>query len=332
MPNDYTLRISITPTCNLNCLYCNRIKVINYKEIMSKQDLIETIKAGFDAGIRKISWTGGEPTTRPDFIEIIKETKDIGMEKQSMTTNGILYYKMADKLKRYGINKINFSLDTLYREEYKKICDFDGLKQVLLSIKKATKLYKQIKINCVVMKSNMNIIKEMVNYFDKFNGKVIVRFLEIVPFGLMYKHDKSFFGKIFFPIKEMIYELEKFGKLSPVEIKGDVPKSLYFKIDGKNGTYGVNPNYSVGYKCAKKQCPKIRVSPHGFVSNCTTQLKYVRDFRNRTLEEKKKLMKEIVLEKQVRKYSGFKHKQKYYDFWRFGINPAHIKKRFYGIV
>jgi len=325
-PNNYTLRISITSVCNLNCLYCNTQRIIDLKSVIKKEDIIGIIKAGYLAGIRKITWTGGEPTVRPDFIRIVKEAKNIGIKKQSMTTNGILYYKIAKQLKVAGISKINFSLDTLNPEEYRKICGYDGFDKVMKSIDEAIKLYDRVKINCVITKSNSHVIKEMIDYFDKkYSGKLTIRFLEIVPCGQTYKKDKSIFRKNFVAIKEMINNFKKIGRITPIYLEGDVPKSLYYKIEGKKGIYGVNPNYSVGYICDKTRCPKIRVSPNGFVSNCTVQLKYARDFRNTTQEEKNKLMQDIVKEKKNRNYKGFRHKQKYYDFWRFGIMPKNFK-------
>ena len=326
--NNYTLRISITSACNLNCIYCNTQRKIDLKSVLSREDIVGIVEAGFNAGVRKISWTGGEPTVRPDFVEIVRATNKIGIKTQSITTNGILYSNIAQQLKDAGILKINFSLDTLNAEDYKKICGHDGFDKVIKSIEEATKLYERVKINCVVTKSSRHVIKEMIDYFGKYGEKMIVRFLEMVPCGQMYENDKSMFGQNFLSVKKMISDFKKIGKLSKVFVEGDVPKSLYYKIEGRNGIYGVNPNHSVGYVCDKKKCPKIRVSPNGFVSNCSIQLKYVRDFRGTRQEEKNKLMSEIVNEKESRDYRGFRHKQKYYDFWRFGMNPGFIIKKF----
>ncbi|NTU66751.1 MAG: radical SAM protein [Candidatus Moranbacteria bacterium] len=328
MENNYTLRISVTSLCNLNCIYCNTQRVANPRELMSEKDIEDLLRAAFQAGIKKVSWTGGEPTIRPDFLKLVKKAKEIGIVRQSLTTNGILYSKIAEDLREYGLTKINFSLDSLESEKYKKICGYDGLHKVITSIDKAVDLYNKIKINCVVTKSNISIIGEMIDYFDKYNGKVVVRFLEIVPCGQMYEYNKSIFEDQFVSENEMLNHMKDIGELTPVKIFGDVPKSSYFKIKGKRGIYGVNPNFSVGFKCDQKKCPKIRVSPNGFVSNCTINLNHVRDFRNKTLEEKIELMKEIVKEKKRRDYSGFLHRQKYYDFWRFGVTPEYIDKKF----
>lgn len=322
---------SITSLCNLNCIYCNTGRVVSHNELMSYEDIVGILEAGFRSGIRKVSWTGGEPTVRKDFLKIVKKARDIGFIHQSLTTNGVIYSEIAEELKIFGLTKVNFSLDTLNPEEYKKICGFDGFSKVIKSIEKAVTLYDRIKINCVATKLNRKVIGKMINYFDDYGDSVVVRFLEIVPCGQMYEDNQHIFEKEFLPAGDILGDMRKIGNLEPVNLEGDVPKSMYFKIAGKMGIYGVNPNFSVDYVCDRDRCKKIRVSPHGFVSNCTTDLKYVRDFRNKTTEQKNKLMKEIVNEKAERSYEGFRHEQKYYDFWRFGLNPGLISKKFYDI-
>lgn len=326
--NNYTLRISAISACNLNCSYCNPKRIIDCKKDMSDKDILDIIKAGVIAGIRKISWTGGEPTMRTSLLDLVKNAKLLGIKNQSITTNGIIFFKIADELKKAGISKVNFSLDTLNRSAYKKICQFDGLDFVKKSIDKALKLFPRVKINYVVMKNNIEMIDQFIKFAERYKGKLIVRFLEIVPCGEIYKKDKTTFQNNFVPMHEIKARLASYGKLTPIKIKGDVPKSVYYTIAGLSGIYGINPNYSFNYHCDGIKCPKIRVNPQGFISNCTIKLKYVRDFRNKTLEEKIKMMKEIVTEKLNRNYKGFRHKQKYYDFWRFGIIPDIINKRF----
>lgn len=328
LQNNYTLRISATSFCNLNCKYCNPKRNINCN-ILSDKDLLEIVESGISAGIRRITWTGGEPTVRKGFVNLVKKAKALGIKSQHLTTNGILFFKIADELKKAGISRVNFSLDTLDKNQYRNICGFDGFDYVIRSIKKAIKIYHYAKINCVLTKENFDEIDDFVKFIEKFQGKLTIRFLELVPCGQIYDKDPTIFEKNFVSIYKILNRLKRYGDLISLENKGDVPKSLYFRISGLKGIYGVNPNYSANYRCDQEKCTKIRVNPEGFVSNCTIRLEYVRDFRNKTLEERKKLMKEIVREKLNRDYTGFRHKQKYYDFWRFGIPPKYIKEKFY---
>ena len=313
MNNNYTLRISVTNNCNLNCSYCNPKRKIDPTIVLSDKELLEIIEAASCAGIKKVSWTGGEPTVRPNFIDLVRKAQELGMKKQNMTSNGLIYHRIADKLKEAGLTGVNFSLDTLDPEEFKKICGFDRLHDVIKSIEKATKF------NSVLTQSNRHVFSDLVNFTEKFNGKLIARFLEVVPCGQNYEENPRIFDKEFVPVYELLYKFAQLGKLIPLENTGDVRGTFYFKVEDMNGIYGLNPNYSKNYKCDEEDCRKVRLNPEGFISNCTIQLKYARQLKGKTLAQKKKILKEVVKEKMTRDYTSFKHKQKHYDFWRFGI-------------
>jgi len=319
---NYSLRIAVTSACNLNCSYCNPNRKISFDKLMSDKDLLEIIEAGVKSNINQIAWTGGEPTVRPNFIKLVKKAKELGIKQQRITTNGVIYYKMAEDLKLAGINQVDISLDTLDKKEFKKICGLDAFDNVMKSINKAVELHPLTKVNTVIFRSNFHTLQDFVDFIESFGGKLSTRISEIVPCGQLYEEDPTQFDRNFVPIHEMLFKFSTLGKLKPIQNRWDLVKSIYFKIEGKKGIYGVLPNHSANYKCDTLGCTKIRISPHGYVSNCTIQLKYLRNFCAKTLNQKIRMMREIVDEKLNRDYTGFRHKQKYYDFWRFGMNSG----------
>ena len=322
----YTFRISVTNNCNLNCVYCNPLRKTDVAKNLSDDEIVSILKAAYEAGLRNITWTGGEPTSRIHFTEIVSKAKEIGYKNQHITTNGIVYYLLADKLKEAGITRVNFSLDTLDREQFKKLCGMDGLDKVLKSIKKAVDIYGESKINSVIIQSNFNSIEKLIKFTESFNGKLTTRFLELVPCGSKYVENPTYFSNELLPIYEIVSYLAQKGKLILQKNTGNVPGSIYYKIEGMKGIYGVNPSYSNNYLCTKEKCNKIRMNPEGYVSNCTIQLKYTRNLQGKSYKEKVKLMKEIIVEKQNRDYTNFKHKQRFYDFWRFAIHSKEVDK------
>ena len=203
LQNNYTLRISVTPFCNLNCKYCNPKGNID-RDILFDKDLLEIVEAGIAAEIRRVTWTGGEPTVRKGFINLVKKVKALGIKKQHLTTNGILYFRIADELKRVGISRVNISLDTLNKNQYKNICGFDGFDYVIRSVKKAVETYGHAKINCVVTKENFDMVDDFVKFAEEFRGKLTVRFLELVPCGQIFDEDPTIFEKNFVMIDHHI--------------------------------------------------------------------------------------------------------------------------------
>ena len=142
-------------------------------------------------GIKKIKLTGGEPLTRKNSAALVRMLKELpGIEKVTLTTNGVLLGEQISELAEAGIDNINISLDTLNEEAFGKITRREGLPKVLESMKEALK-YPQIglKINCVPVIDDPQNLVEVARIAR--DHPIHVRFIEMMPIG---------FGKIL-PVK-----------------------------------------------------------------------------------------------------------------------------------
>ena len=79
------IRLSITDVCNFKCGYCfqwlSRDKSDNRK-FLHLEEIRRLAKVFSKLGVCKIRLTGGEPTVRKDFFEIIKILKmNLGSKK-----------------------------------------------------------------------------------------------------------------------------------------------------------------------------------------------------------------------------------------------------------
>ena len=121
---DY-LRISVIDRCNLRCVYCmpeEGIESIPHDEILTYDEILRICEIVSELGIRKIKITGGEPLVRKDIVNLIRDIKNIDkIEQVTLTTNGILLHEMLDDLYDAGIDAINISLDTLNKDNFKKM-------------------------------------------------------------------------------------------------------------------------------------------------------------------------------------------------------------------
>ena len=146
------IRLSITDVCNFKCGYClpngyQKNKGDNRKFISLEE--IERLARGLsELGVSKIRLTGGEPTVRKDFLDIVKILKKkSGIKKTVLTTNGYKLDQIAEKLVDSEIDGINISIDSLNREIFKNITGHDRLPEILKGIEKLQKLnFKNIKI------------------------------------------------------------------------------------------------------------------------------------------------------------------------------------------
>ena len=76
-----------------------------------------------------------------------------GLERLSLTTNGVRLWSLAEPLLRAGVQRINVSLDSLKRNRFARITGQDRLAEVLAGIEAAEAAgMAPIKINTVVMR------------------------------------------------------------------------------------------------------------------------------------------------------------------------------------
>ena len=129
------IRLSITDVCNFKCGYClpngYQVDKSDNRKFLHLDEIRRLAIVFSKLGVSKIRITGGEPTVRKDFFEIIKILKDAGIKKVTITTNGYHLDKKAKMLVDSGLNGINISIDSLDRKTFKSITGHDRLPEIL---------------------------------------------------------------------------------------------------------------------------------------------------------------------------------------------------------
>ena len=169
------LRISVTDRCNLRCRYCmpeTGINLLNHKDILTFEEMIDVVKICVSKEINKIRITGGEPLVRKDIVTLVEMIASIpGVTDLSMTTNGLLLEEYAKSLAKAGLKRVNVSLDTIDPVKYHEITRNNGLDKILKGIEAAKKAgLFPIKINCVLLKKQNHYVAEQVREYARKNG------------------------------------------------------------------------------------------------------------------------------------------------------------------
>ena len=129
---DY-LRISVTDRCNLRCKYCmpDGIRSVPMSQILTFEEILAIVRETAAIGIRCVRLTGGEPLVRLGMPDLVRKLKRVpGIEKVTMTTNGILLQENLPALTGAGLDAVNISLDTMDRAQYRAITGTDGLDKI----------------------------------------------------------------------------------------------------------------------------------------------------------------------------------------------------------
>ncbi|MCX6684229.1 MAG: GTP 3',8-cyclase MoaA [Methanoregula sp.] len=176
------LRVSITPKCNLSCIYCHKEGEKSPKDQLSAEEIAEILRVAAKFEIRSVKFTGGEPLLRPDLLEIVQSVP-AGMES-SLTTNGTLLADLAPGLKSSGLRRVNVSLDSLNPETYNKITGTDKLSDVLDGIAAALDVgLTPVKLNMVVLAGvNDNEVDDFLAYV-RGNRNLVLQLIELMHFN-----------------------------------------------------------------------------------------------------------------------------------------------------
>jgi cyclic pyranopterin phosphate synthase len=152
-------------------------------ELLTKDEIITVARAARDLGFDKIRLTGGEPTVRPELLDIVHGLWELGFHAISMTTNGLRLRELAHSLKEAGLERINVSVDTLDAEKFHRITRWGKLETVLEGIHTAEEAgLVPLKINAVVVRGyNDEDVADLAALTLEHPWQV--RYIEMMPFG-----------------------------------------------------------------------------------------------------------------------------------------------------
>lgn len=110
------LHLHITNKCNLRCPHCYMQSGCAYSDELTIEEIKSLCNDFKKYGGTNVSLTGGEPTSRTDFFEIVNYISSIGM-KISVFTNGFSWDEdMVNNLSKLNIEGVQVSVDG-YDEE-----------------------------------------------------------------------------------------------------------------------------------------------------------------------------------------------------------------------
>lgn len=265
---DY-MRVSITDRCNLRCRYCmpHGIRCMPRREILSLEELEAIAVCASGLGIRNIKVTGGEPLVRKDCPQLIRMLKHVpGIEKVTLTTNGVLLEQYMDQLLDAGLDGVNISLDTLNPRLYEAITGADELDRVTGIIKKAAVLPIPVKINAVSIdfegwaeaepeeKSGWRAMAELAEQYP-----VDVRFIEMMPIGYGKQFQTIDHRTLLLQLKEAYPDLER-----DETVRGFGP-AVYYKSGRFKGSVGLISAIH-GKFCSS--CNRVRLTAQGYLKAC----------------------------------------------------------------
>jgi len=261
------IRLVLTDECNYRCIFCHMEgeplqgpkKPGRGSPLLLPEDYYIIARSSWLLGVSKFKLTGGEPLLRTDIVEIIESVRaGAPGSETSMTTNGYLLSKLADRLAEAGLSRVNISIHSLNPEKYEFITGVPGLSRALEGLRAALDTGLGVKINMVILKYvNEDEVLTMANLAHALGATL--QLIELHPVGL----GSKFFKKYFYPLNKIERKLISLG--ARVNYRKDLHNRPIYRLPS-GATIEIVKPFNNPLFCAG--CTRIRIGPYGDISPC----------------------------------------------------------------
>ncbi len=160
---------NITRACNLKCLHCYESAGVKGSDELTTEEALRGIDILADAGVLILAFSGGEPTIRPDILQLIKRSSDRGMFT-AMATNAVLLSsrKRVHEFQKAGLQFAQISLDGLNPETHDRFRGVPGtFEKTVQGIKNCVAEGLFVEMATTATRYNLKEIPEMIDFASK---------------------------------------------------------------------------------------------------------------------------------------------------------------------
>jgi cyclic pyranopterin phosphate synthase len=263
------LRVSVTDRCNFRCQYCmpaEGLPWLERAEILTFEEIARVVGVFAAMGVSDVRLTGGEPLVRRDFPVLAAMLAQIdNVRELSLTTNGFLLERDAERLVQAGVDRFNVSVDSLQRDRFFALTRRDALPQVLrgLEILSSFPEAHPIKVNAVAIRGFTE--SEVLPFAELARRTPYeVRFIEFMPLD----GDRAWTPSQVLTGAEIRAAIEVVHPLEPEPREPSATARIYRFADGHGRIGFINP-VSEPF-CA--DCNRVRLTADGRLRTCLFSL------------------------------------------------------------
>jgi cyclic pyranopterin phosphate synthase len=264
----YTLRVSVLEQCQLDCGYCRPGSVASPSTKAAWLSPAEHARlAGlfFARGVQKVRFTGGEPTLRPDLVDVVaawSRARPAGVSL-ALTTNALRLAPLVPALRDAGLDGVTVHLDTLRADRVQHLMgDGADVDAVFAAVDVARAAGLAVKWNVVVQRGRNDDELPAMLALSAARG-IEVRFIELMNTGSA----PGFVHETFFAGAEIVARVHAARGARPLPRRhASDPAALY--VDDAGVVFGVIASDTEPF-CA--DCDRLRLSADGRLRGCLYQ-------------------------------------------------------------
>lgn len=259
------LRVSVTDRCDLRCVYCmaEHMTFLPKVEVLTLDELDRISSAFIGLGVRKLRLTGGEPLVRKGFMTLVEKLSrhlhSGALDELTLTTNGTRLADFAGDLAKFGVRRINVSMDTLKPDLFRKLTRGGDIRKVIAGVDAAQAAGIAVKINAVALKDdNAAELPELITWAHARGADMTL--IEAMPMGEI-EVDRT---DQFLSLKDVRRDLESFWTLIDSDHQTGGP-ARYVRVAETGGRLGFITPLSHNF-C--EACNRVRLTCTGTLHSC----------------------------------------------------------------
>lgn len=132
-PQKQGMYIYLTNRCNQRCRHCYMYAGEQLEEELSTSEIQGLLQKFAQQDGEVVTFTGGEATVRPDFVDIVCFSKKVGL-KVCVLSNGLLWTDALIDAVKTSIDEVQISIDGFDRDSYQLVRSMDSFDLVLSAV------------------------------------------------------------------------------------------------------------------------------------------------------------------------------------------------------
>lgn len=162
LSNPLALIAELTHRCPLHCVYCsNPLELEARNRELSTEDWSRVFREAAALGVLQADFTGGEPLTRPDILELIRAARDSGLYVNLISSGLPLDESRLEALVQAGLDHFQLSFQGAREETAKEISGTKAHAHKLRVLDWLKRHRIAVTLNFVIHRRNIDQLAEM---------------------------------------------------------------------------------------------------------------------------------------------------------------------------
>jgi len=215
--NPLALIAELTHRCPLHCVYCSNPLELQARSVeLSTEDWSRVFREAAALGVLQADFTGGEPLTRPDILELIRAARAACLYVNLITSGLPLDESRLDALVQAGLDHFQLSFQGAREEIAQEISGTKAHAQKLRVLEWLKRHRVAVTLNFVIHRRNIDQLAEMLALAESSSASR-VEFANVQYYGWAFANRDSLL-----PTREQLTQSIDFLKQAQERLAGKI--------------------------------------------------------------------------------------------------------------